>query len=83
LTEPLELVYKADGKKSEFWPADLNSLIAYSPDILKKLLGDYQLPVDKEHRTNLNRFMGHIGTPFTIPGDYEVNERYKQASRNG
>jgi len=61
LTEPLELVYKADGKKSEFWPADLNSLIAYSPDVLKKLLGDYQLPVDKEHRTNLNRFMGHIG----------------------
>jgi len=59
--DKLGLVTKPDGKTSEFWPADLYSLFAYSAEDLKKLLKDYQIPVDGERKTNINRFMGHIG----------------------
>ncbi|KAJ4483797.1 hypothetical protein J3R30DRAFT_3698713 [Lentinula aciculospora] len=59
--DQLKLVLKPDGMKSDFWPADLNSLFAYDSESVKKLLKDYKLPIDKTHNTNINCFLGHIG----------------------
>jgi len=61
IDEPLKVIYKPDGKASEFWPVDLNSLFAYDSESIKKLLDDYKLPLNKVQEMNINRFMGHIG----------------------
>jgi len=61
IDEPLKVIYKPDGKTSDFWPVDLNSLFAYDSEAIKKLLNDYKLPLDKVQEMNINRFMGHIG----------------------
>ncbi|KAJ3789661.1 hypothetical protein GGU10DRAFT_384018 [Lentinula aff. detonsa] len=59
--DKLKPVLKPDGTKSSFWPLDLISLFAYDPETVKKLLRDYELPIDKAHDTNLNSFLGYIG----------------------
>ncbi|KAJ3749422.1 hypothetical protein DFH05DRAFT_672418 [Lentinula detonsa] len=59
--DKLKPVLKPDGTKSSFWPLDLISLFAYDPETVKKLLRDYELPIDKVHDTNLNSFLGYIG----------------------
>ncbi|GAW08830.1 2-hydroxyacid dehydrogenase [Lentinula edodes] len=59
--EQLKLVLRPDGEKSSLWPADLNSLFAYDPENVKKLLRDYELPIDKAHDANINCFLGYIG----------------------
>ncbi|KAJ3715943.1 hypothetical protein DFJ43DRAFT_836890 [Lentinula guzmanii] len=59
--DKLKPVLKPDGTKSSFWPLDLISLFAYDPETVKKLLKDYELPIDKAHDTNLNSFLGYIG----------------------
>jgi len=61
IDEPLKVVLKPDGKPSDFWPVDLNSLFAYDSEATKKLLNDYGLPLNKVQEMNINRFMGHIG----------------------
>ncbi|KIK69049.1 hypothetical protein GYMLUDRAFT_91451 [Collybiopsis luxurians FD-317 M1] len=61
MNDELKPVLKADGKQSSLWPADLNSLFAYDSESIKKLLKDYDLPVDKVQETNINLFLSHIG----------------------
>jgi len=66
LSESLAVVLKADGNKSEFYPADLRSLFSYDLNTAKSLVKDYGLIQSEIRETNLNRFMSHIGIPFSL-----------------
>ncbi|THU85027.1 hypothetical protein K435DRAFT_764528 [Dendrothele bispora CBS 962.96] len=60
--EPLYPILKvSDGKPSDLYPADLISLLCYDSETMKKLMEDYDLPVDEVLQVNFNRFMAHIG----------------------
>ncbi|KAK7473063.1 hypothetical protein VKT23_001166 [Stygiomarasmius scandens] len=59
--EPLLPILKSDGKESDLYPADLISLLCYDSETMKRLLADYDLPVDDVLQVNFNRFMAHIG----------------------
>jgi len=66
LGEPLAVVLKADGHKSVFFPFDLRSLFSYDLKMAKALVKDYGLLDSDIRETNLNRFMSHIGIPFSL-----------------
>jgi len=66
LGEPLAIVLKADGRKSEVFPADLRSLFSYDAKMAKALVKDFGLPESEVRETNLNRFMSHIGIQFSL-----------------
>ncbi|KAI0783059.1 hypothetical protein C8Q75DRAFT_811282 [Abortiporus biennis] len=66
LNDALQVVLKPDGTKSTLYPANLNSLFAYSPAMLANLLKDHDLAVHHQREKNLNRFMAHIGIPFQL-----------------
>jgi len=66
LGEQLATVLKADGRKSEFFPADLRSLFSYDLKMSKALAKDYGLLESEVRETNLNRFMSHIGIQFSL-----------------
>ncbi|KAJ3773347.1 hypothetical protein FB446DRAFT_837124 [Lentinula raphanica] len=59
--DQLKPLLKPDGTQSKLWPLDLNSFFAYDAETVKKLLKDYNIPVDKTHDANLNSFLGYIG----------------------
>ncbi|CAL1711311.1 unnamed protein product [Somion occarium] len=66
LNDTLQVVLKPDGTKSALYPANLNSLFAYSPKMLKELLKDHGLLEHGSKEKNLNRFMSHIGIRFQL-----------------
>ncbi|KAF8222880.1 hypothetical protein L208DRAFT_1412747 [Tricholoma matsutake] len=60
--EPLAPVLKADGTRSELFPADLRTLLSYDFELVKMLVRDYELPEDTTSETNLmDQFMKNIG----------------------
>lgn len=60
--EPLAPVSKADGTRSELFPADLRTLLSYDFELVKMLVRDYELPEDTTSETNLmDQFMKNIG----------------------
>ncbi|KAJ7928463.1 hypothetical protein B0H13DRAFT_1597654, partial [Mycena leptocephala] len=63
LDEGLAVVLKSDGSKGRFFPADLRSLLSYDAAIIQDLVKDYGLIEDDVREVNVNRFLGHIGTP--------------------
>jgi len=66
LGEPLAVVLKADGRKSELFPFDLRSLFSYDLKMAKALVKDHGLLESEIRETNLNRFMSHIGVQFSL-----------------
>ncbi|KAI0674758.1 hypothetical protein C8Q78DRAFT_1008766 [Trametes maxima] len=67
MSKPLAVVLKDDGSKSDVWPADLNSLTAYSAQQIRQLIEDFGLHDHENASTNLNRFLAHIGVvEFTL-----------------
>jgi len=66
LNEPLAVVLKADGRKSELFPFDLKSLFLYDLKMAKALAQDHGLLESEMRETNLNRFMSHIGIQFSL-----------------
>lgn len=66
LNDTLAIVHRPDGTKSDIYPANLNSLFAYSPEMLSRLLKDYDLVEHQLREKSLNRFMAHIGIPFHL-----------------
>ncbi|KAG7091024.1 hypothetical protein E1B28_010085 [Marasmius oreades] len=66
LQEPLKEFVNESGRKSDVYPADLNSLLTYDTENLKKLVRDYGLVVDNDRAVNINRFMDHIGIKHQV-----------------
>ncbi|KAH9940436.1 uncharacterized protein BXZ73DRAFT_98870 [Epithele typhae] len=66
LKDDLAVVFKPDGSRSKLYPANLNSLFAYSALQARQLLRDFELHDDGMLERNLNRFMSHIGIRFEL-----------------
>ncbi|KAH9927985.1 uncharacterized protein BXZ73DRAFT_90666 [Epithele typhae] len=66
LKDELAVVSKPDGSRSKQYPANLNSLFAYSAIQAQRLLRDFELHDDGMLERNLNRFMSHIGIRFEL-----------------
>jgi len=66
LDEHLSVMLRPDGTPSEHFPQSLRAVLSYEPDIIRDLVEDYGLVVDKIREINLNRFMSFCGVPFHL-----------------
>ncbi|KAL6310531.1 hypothetical protein BKA93DRAFT_756487 [Sparassis latifolia] len=61
--DPLAVVMKPDGTRSDLDPADLRSLRAYDTYMMSALLKDHGLPELQSQDQNIKQFLCHIGIP--------------------